>query len=112
MRSFVAGANPNFQSFSRLNGGSAALGQHASMKKGVTGPIGKLDKTKSLFGSEPFDDPADRWTGGSLEPGLAEPRASAETTRLRGEGGSVELATPRIAEILMSQLGFPEGDTR
>jgi hypothetical protein len=38
--------------------------------------------------------------------------SGAESTRLCVVGISVELATPRITEILMSQLGFRNGDAR
>ena len=72
------------------------------MEEGVARPIEEFNKAKSLFGVEPFDDPADRWSGRGLEPGLAEPGSGAECTRLGVEGVSVELATLRVTEILMS----------
>ena len=86
-----------------------ALSQHAPVEEGVAGPIGKFNEAKSLFGVEPFDDPADRWSGRGLEPGLAEPGSGAECPRLGVEGLSVEPATLRVTEILMSQLWFLVG---
>ena len=82
------------------------------MEERIARPIGERDETKALFGAEPLDDPGDGWPGRSLEAGLTEPGSGAECTRLSVLGIGVELATPRIAEILMSQLGFLDGDTR
>jgi hypothetical protein len=104
--------NTNFDGFARLYNVDPVLGKHASMKESIARPIGEFDEAESLFGAEPFDDPVDRGTGRGLEPGLAEPGSGAECTRLSVLGIGVELATPRIAKILMSQLGFLESDTR
>ena len=105
-------ANTDFENFARLNSVNPALGQHASMNESIARPIGEFHETKSLFGAEPLDDPADGWPGRSLEAGLAEPGSGAECTRLSVLGIGVKLATPRIAEILMSQVGFLESDAR
>jgi len=98
----VAGADPHFEGFAGLNSGDPTLAQHASMQERIARPIGEFNEAKSLFGVEPFDDPADWWPRRGLEPGLTEPGLGAECTRLGVEGVSVELATPRGAEILMS----------
>jgi hypothetical protein len=60
----VAGADPHFDDFARLNSGDPTLCQHAFMQERVARPIGELDETKSLFGAEPFDDTTDRWARG------------------------------------------------
>ena len=73
------------------------------MEEGIAGSIGQFDKSKPLFGVEPFDDGADRWTGGCLER-LAEPGAGSEATGLWVVGVSVEVAAPRMTKILLSQL--------
>ena len=112
MWSFVAGADPHFEGFARLSSGDPTLGQHASMQERIARPIGEFDETKSLFGVEPLDDATDRWTGGGLEPGLAETGASAESTRLWVVGYGVEVATPRMTKILLSHFWFLEGDAR
>jgi hypothetical protein len=54
---------------------------------------------------EPFDDPADRWTRRGFHRCSIEPGSGAEGTRLRVECITVEVATPRVTEILMSQFG-------
>jgi hypothetical protein len=82
MRPFVAGADPHFEGFARLNSVDPALGQHASMQERVARPIGEFNEAKPLFGAEPLDDPIDRWTGGGLEAGLDEPGSGAEWARL------------------------------
>ena len=61
----MTGAYTNFENFARLNSADPALNQHASVQKGIARSIGEFDETKSLFGAEPFDDTADRWTGGA-----------------------------------------------
>jgi len=43
---------------------------------------------------------------------LDEPGSGAECARLWVVGIGVELATPRITEISISQLGFLKGDAR
>ena len=100
----MSGADPNFEGFARLHGVDAALRQHAPVEEGVAGPIGKSDESKPLFGVEPFDDPVYRRTGRCLEPRLAKPGSGAESTRLWMVGVSVEVATPRMTKILISQL--------
>ena len=79
------------------------------MEEALVGLIGKLDEPKSLLWAEPFDDCANRRAGRYLEPGLGEPGLSAKTTRLSVVSISVELATPRMAEILVSQTSFLRG---
>jgi len=59
---FVTGADPHFEGFARLNGSDPTLGQHASMKEGVAGPIREFNEAKPLLGAEPFDDPVHWWT--------------------------------------------------
>src|SRR5215469_17256179 len=100
----VTRADTHFEGLARLNSADPALSQHACMQEAVTGPIGKFNETKSLFGAEPFDHPADRWTRGGFEPGLDEPGPGAKCTRLSVLGISVELAKPRLTEILMSHV--------
>jgi hypothetical protein len=75
------------------------------MKESVAGPIGEFDEAKSLLGVEPLDHPMERRAGRCLEPGLAEPRSGAESARLWVVSIGVEVATPRITEILMSHFG-------
>jgi hypothetical protein len=79
------------------------------MEEAVPGPIGEFNEAEAFLGTEPFDDTADRWIGGGLKGCSVEPGSGVEYARLSALGISVELATPRIAEILMSQLGFLEG---
>jgi hypothetical protein len=101
----VAGADPHFDGFARLNGSDPTLGQHASMKEGVAGPIREFDEPEAFVGVEPLDDPVDGRTGRCLEPGLAEPGSGSESTRLWLVGIGVEVATPRMAKILLSHFG-------
>src|SRR5215469_12272431 len=101
----VAGADPHFEGFSRLNSRDPTLGQHASMKEGVAGPIREFNEAKPFFGAEPFNDSTDRWTGRGLKPGLAEPGSGSESAGLRLVGIGVELATPRMTKILLSHFG-------
>ena len=77
---FVTGADPHFEGFARLNGSDPTLGQHASMKEGVAGPIGEFNEAKPLLGAEPFNDPTDRWPGRGLKPGLAESGSGSKST--------------------------------
>src|SRR5262249_6132932 len=72
----------------------------------------EFDEPKGLFEAEPFDDTTNRWAGRGLKSGLGEAGSGAERIRLRVEGISGEVATPRLTEILMSQLGFLKGDAR
>ena len=82
MRPFVAGADAHFEGFTRLHGVDPALSEDATMEEGIARSIGEFDEPKPLLGSEPLDDSTDRWTGGSLEPSLAEPGSGSERTGL------------------------------
>jgi hypothetical protein len=104
--------NTNFEGFSWLYSIDTALGQYAPVEECVAIAIGQLDETKSLFRAEPLDHPMDRRPGGSLHGCSVEPGSGAESTWLGMVGISVELATPRMTEILMSQLGFLKGNAR
>ena len=84
----------------------AALSQHAPVEEGVAGPIRKFDEPEAFVRVEPLDDPVDRGTGRVFEPGLAEPASGAESTELWVVGVGVEVATPRLTKILISQLWF------
>jgi hypothetical protein len=99
----VTRTDADFEGFTRLHGVDAALSQHAPVEEGVAGPIREFDKSKPLFGIEPFDNPTDRGTGRVFER-LAEPRSGPETTGLWVVGVGVEVATPRMTKILISQL--------
>ena len=50
----------NCDLLARLHSGDPTLGQQASMQERIARPIGEFNETKSLFGAEPFDDPANR----------------------------------------------------
>jgi len=78
------------------------------MEEGVAGPIGEFDEPEPLFGVEPLDDPVDRGTGRVFER-LAEPGSGAEGAGLWVVGVDVEVATPRMTKILISQLWFLVG---
>ena len=101
---FVAGANTNFDGLSRLHGGDAALSQQAPVEESVARPIREFDEPEAFLRVEPLDDSVDRGTGRCFEPGLAEPGSGSESTRL-WVGISVEVATPRMTKILISQFG-------
>ena len=100
MRPRVAGADPNFEGFARLHGVDAALRQHAPVEEGVAGPIREFDEPKAFLGGEPFDNPTDPGTGRIFD---------AESTGLWVVGVGVEVATPRMTKILLSQLWFLVG---
>jgi len=104
----VAGTDADFEGFTRLYGVNTALGQHAPVKEGVTGPVGEFDEPKAFLGVEPFDNPTYRGTGRVFKR-LAEPGLDAESTWLWAVGVSVEVATPRMTKILISQLCFLVG---
>ena len=106
VRSRVAGADSNFESIAGLYGADAAPREHTPVQETVAGLIGKFDETKPLLGAEPFDDCSDWIAGRLFESGLGEPGLSAKSTRLWVVSISVELATPRMAEILVSQTSF------
>ena len=97
--------NSDFEGIAGLYGVDADLSQHAPMEEGIARPIEEFDEAKSLLGTEPFDGPTDRWTGRGLEGRSVELGSGAENTRLWLVGISVEVATPRITEILMSHFG-------
>ena len=101
----MAGADSNFEGFSRLYGADPTPGQQAPMKEGIARSIRECDEAKSLLGAEPFDNATSGWSGRSPEPRLTEPGRGAECTRLSVLGISVEFTTPRITEILVSQFG-------
>ena len=103
MRPRVAGADLNFEGFTRLHGVDAALSQHAPMEEGIAGPIREFNEPEAFVGVEPLDDPVDRGTGRIFER-LAEPGAGSEGTGLWVVGIGVEAATPRMTKILLSQL--------
>jgi hypothetical protein len=103
VRPRMTGADPNFEGFARLHGVDAALRQHAPMEEGVAGPIREFDEPEALVRVEPLDDPVDRGTGRVFER-LAEPGAGSEGTGLRLVAISVEVATPQMTKILISQL--------
>ncbi len=109
VRSLMAGTDSNFESIAGLYGADAGSRQHTPVEEAVAGLIGKFDETKSLLWAEPFDDCSDGRARRYLEPGLREPGSSAESTRLWVMGISVEVATPRMAEILVSQSWFLSG---
>ena len=94
----------DFEGFSGLYGGDPALSQHTAVEEGVAGPIRQFDEPEAFLGVEPLDDSVDRGTGGCLEPGLAEPGSGAESAGLWMVGVSVDVATPRMTKILISQL--------
>jgi len=79
------------------------------MEEGIARPIREFNKTKSLVGVEPFGNAADRWPGRGLHGCSVEPGSGAECTGLRVVGISVEVVTPRVTEVLMSQLWFLVG---
>ena len=95
----------DFEGFTRLHGVDADLSQDGSMEEGVTGPIREFDKSEALVGIEPFDEAVDWRTFERL----AELGSGAESTGLWVIGISVEVATPRMPKILISQLWFLVG---
>ena len=94
----------DFEGFTRLHGVDADLSQDGSMEEGVAGPIREFDESEAFVGIEPFDESVDRGTRRCLEPGLAEPGSGCEGTGLWVVGVGVEVATPRMTKILISQL--------
>ena len=112
MWSFVAGADAHIEGFTRLQGVNAALSQHAPMQEGVAGPIREFNEPEAFVGVEPFDDPLDWWTGRCLERRSVEPGSGAEGTGLWMVVVSVEVTTPRMTKILISQLWFLVGSCR
>jgi|SRR5215813_11565921 len=103
---FVSWTDAHFEGFARLHSIVSALSEHTPMEEGVPRPIGEFDEAKAFLGIKPLDDTADRWTGGGLKSGLGKPGASAESTGLWMVGIGVEVATPRMTKILISQLWF------
>ena len=84
---FVSWADAHFEGFTRLHCVDPALSEDAPMEEGVARPIGEFDEAKPLLGIEPLDDTTDWW-----RPWVV--------------GNGVELATPRMSKILISQLWF------
>jgi len=80
--SFVAGADPHFEGLARFNGSDPTLGQHASMKEGVAGPIREFNKAKPFFGAEPFNDSPDPWAGSGLHACSVELGSGSESSVL------------------------------
>ena len=106
--SFVSGANPDFQGIARLYGVDAPR-ENSPMKETIARPIRKFDEPKSFFGAEPFHNCSNWRAGGYLEPGLGETGLGAKRTGLCVVGISVEVPTPRMAKILISQTWFLTG---
>jgi hypothetical protein len=112
VRPFVSWTDAHFERFTRLHCVDPAVSEDAPMEEGVARPIGQLDESKPLFGFEPFDDCTDRRTGGCLERCSVEPGSGFESTGLWVVSVSVEIATPRMTKILISQLWFLRGCAR
>ena len=102
MWSLVSRTDTDFEGFSGLHSVDAALSQQAPVEEGIPRSIRECDESKPLVRAEPLDDSVDWWTGRCLEPGLAEPGSGSESTRLWVDIG-VEVATPRMTKILISQ---------
>ena len=85
----------DLEGFTRLHVADAALSQHAPMQEGVAGPIREFNEPEAFVGIEPFDDPTDPGTGRIFD---------AESTGLWVVGVGVEVATPRMTKILISQF--------
>jgi len=81
------------------------------MEEGVPGPIWEFDEAEAFLAAEPFHHAADWRARGCLEPGFTEPGSSSEGTGLHVVGFNVEVATPRITEILMSHFSSWKGDS-
>jgi hypothetical protein len=75
------------------------------VEEGVAGPIREFDEPEALVRAKPLDDTSDGRAGRWLEPGLAIPGSGSESAGLWMVGVSVELATPRMTKILISQFG-------
>jgi len=105
MRPFVSWADAHFEGFAQLHGIDSALSEDTPVEEGIAGFIGEFDEAKAFLGTEPFDDTADRWTGGCLKSSLAEPGTSAESTGLWVVGIVVEVTTSRT-KILLSHFSF------
>ena len=100
----MTGADTHFEGLARLNNADPALSQDASMHESVARTVREFNEAKSLLGAEPFDNATDGWPGRGHEPGLGESGSGAEKTRLWVEGINGEVTTPRITEVLMSQV--------
>ena len=101
----MARTDADLEGFARLHDIDAALRQHAPVEEGVAGPIREFDESEALVGIEPFDEAVDWRTFERL----AELGSGAESTGLWVIGISVEVATPRMPKILISQLWFLVG---
>jgi hypothetical protein len=104
--SLVPRTDTDFEGFSGLHSVDAALSQRARVEEGIAGPIREFDEPEAFVRAKPLDDTLDRGTGRCLEPGLAEPGSGSESAGLWMVAVSVELATPRMTKILISQLWF------
>jgi hypothetical protein len=76
------------------------------VEEGVARSIPEFDESEPLVRAKPLDDTSDGRARMCLEPGLAEPGSGAESTRL-SVGISVEVTTPRMTKILISQTLVP-----
>jgi hypothetical protein len=106
---FVSRTDTDFEGLARLHGVDAALSQQARVEEGIARPIREFDEPEAFVGVEPLDDTLDGRAGRCLEPGLAEPGSGAKSTELWMVGIDVEVATPRMTKILISQLWFLVG---
>jgi hypothetical protein len=79
------------------------------VEEGIARLIREFDEPEAFVGVEPLDDTSDGRAGRWLEPGLAEPGSGAESTGLRMLGIGVEVTTPRMTKILISQTLVPGG---
>ena len=105
----MSGTDADFDGLSRLYGVDAQLSQHAAVEEGVARPIREFDEAEALVRAKPLDDTTDRGTGRGLEGRPIESGSGAESTGLWVVGVDVEVATSRIAKILISQLWFLVG---
>ena len=107
--SLVSRTDPDFEGFAGLHSVDAALSQQAPVEEGIARLIREFDEPEAFVGVEPLDDTSDGRAGRWLEPGLAEPGSGAESTGLRMLGIGVEVTTPRMTKILISQTLVPGG---
>src|ERR1700730_11160013 len=65
---FLTRRHADLERFARLYCSDAGAFEDRRMKKGICGAVAELDEAKSPFRLEPFDNGADRRSGGGLEP--------------------------------------------